>query len=398
MILEFPSNHKDLVFCIIDNTWSYKSGWTKELIKNQSDFAITNITHKGFTVLQGLDEDSLLNEASEKYKFAVVMSTGTELIKGTSFFDSVLEECTDNFLVKGHILDRGNAYYELHHQCYLVNLHNYKLCNKPKIGSQYLGEKHTKVKPVRSSANIHDDYTPIEIYQGNDFEFYEHKLHGWNIIDKALQFTGSIPAFGQEIRSSKRYLYPENQELFLQNSDYIYKKEEYCATQLVHRETTEEICFDYNNFEQIVAPASGFWWLPITSKNCSVFVYDYNERSIDYWRERYPEFSYFRANLLCDNIDFTFLDPSKRTLVNLSNIFAYEGTMYTFSLEKRLQKENEIIQKIQQTVPNAVIYFSMRSCTGFVSHEFLDTAKNTKTFELCDIKTPTWHCNGEWTH
>jgi hypothetical protein len=127
-IINYPANKKlDIVFCLVDNIESSSTNFTKELIKNQSDYTISNIHIKGYDVYQGFDEDALLSHVSTyNYRYAVVFSTGTEFINGMKFFNEIEKLISSDFFLAGHVLDRGNAYYELHHQCYIVNLKKYK--------------------------------------------------------------------------------------------------------------------------------------------------------------------------------------------------------------------------------------------------------------------------------
>ena len=73
-IKTFNGQSKSIVFCFVDNTHIYTSAWTRELIKNQSDYSITNITSKGYSVVQGQDEDALLKYVATDYKYAVVFA------------------------------------------------------------------------------------------------------------------------------------------------------------------------------------------------------------------------------------------------------------------------------------------------------------------------------------
>lgn len=395
MINEFPAAeiaNQDIVFCFVDNTWSYTSGWTKEIIKNQSDYTITNITCKHFQVLQGLDEDILLRHAAKSYKHAVVFSTGTEFINGDGFFDEVIKECTSDYLVKGHILDRGNAYYELHHQCYLVNLENYNRAGQPAIGNQELGCVHHQVEPIRSQENFHDEYTPYYLQKGSKLKSYEHKLHGWNIVSTALE-QFDIHAFNQDIKNNKKHYYPENQKEFLKHSSWLFKREQFCSTEFVHTKTTETLNTKLDDFEQILTPASNDWGVPGSSK---VFMYDYNLKSIEYWQEKNPTNKFIHCNLLHDLIDLSLLDTNKKTLINLSNIFAYEATTVTHSLEHRLFMENETIKHIQKFLPNACINFTLRACSGFSQCQYYGKADSFRPYKLNELTIPTWHANGDW--
>jgi hypothetical protein len=85
-------------------------------------------------------------------------------------------------------------------------------------------------------------------------------------------------------------------------------------------------------------------------------------------------------------------DSGLNTLVNLSNIFAYEATSPFYSLDYRLNKENAAIIAIKETLPDAVISFSARACTGFVDALLIGDIHPIKIQEL---NKPSWH-NGDW--
>ena len=126
-VIEFnPGWKTDIAFCFVDNTRTYQSD-IREFMKNQADGTLSNIYNKGWTVYQWVNEDALIKHASDKgHKWAVVFSTGTEFINGAVFFDAILKLIKQDFFIAGHILDRDDAYYELHHQCYVINLEIYK--------------------------------------------------------------------------------------------------------------------------------------------------------------------------------------------------------------------------------------------------------------------------------
>jgi hypothetical protein len=79
------------------------------------------------------------------------------------------------------------------------------------------------------------------------------------------------------------------------------------------------------------------------------------------------------------------INSEKKTLINLSNIFCYEGTAMFSSLEYRLQKETELINMIPA---DWTIVSSMRSTQGFTNQH-----NNVK---LVKLTKPTWHYRGDW--
>lgn len=401
-MVEFLGSNKDIVYCFVDNTWQYNSAWTVELIKNQSDYTITSLVSKGYTVLQGLDADELLKAAAKRFNHAVVFSTGTEFINGINFFEEIKKLIETDYFVAGHILNRGDAGWELHHQCFTINLKKYVKYGSPEIGKQYLGATHISIEPIYSTENYHDEYTPVWIKKGHLEKTYNHKCNGWNILDVAFLNNEPVIVYNESLRNNKKHYYPENQIEFLKHSDWIYQRESFCSTTMIHENNTEWTNKELSNIEQVFSPASGMWWKSYISKDCHVILYDYNDKALNYWKEQTKnikniKFDFKKINLLTDDTNILDeFDNSKNTLINLSNIFAYEGTTFLTSLEKRLYKESEWIYKIKEKLPQAWINFSTRACTGFIEHNLLEKAKDTKIYKIKELTKPTWHMNGDW--
>ena len=393
-VVEFKSRSNPIVFCFIDNTHQYKSAWTQELIKNLSDYTISNLSIKGYDVYQSESEDDALSRVVEMdYTHAVVFSTGTEFINGRNFFKEIESLVKTDFYVYGHILDRGDAYYELHHQCYLINLKKYQELGCPEIGRPKLGNSHQQQVPRRSMENIHDSYTPLWVQPGNYDRVYNHKLHGWNLVSKILAAGGTICAFDEKIRNNKKHYYPEDQTEFLKHISWAYSRYQYCADEFIHTSNTELVNAPSNDYEQIITPASGTWFVDYIKKDHPVTVvyYDYNQKSLDYWQANAPvidnvTYKFVKVDLLgIYGAEQLIVNPGKKTLINLSNIFCYEGTAMFSSLEYRLQKETELINMIPE---DWTIVSSMSSTQGFTNQH-----NNVK---LVKLTKPTWHYKGDW--
>lgn len=384
-MINFFENNKDILYCFVDNTNSYDSAWTKEVIKNISDYTISNLYHKGLSLVQSENEDEMLQyAAAQGYKHALVFSTGTEFIDGDNFFMTVSNLSTTDYFIYGHILDRKEAYYELHHQCYLINIEKYIALGLPSIGGVMLGHSDNFVEPVRSVDNLHDDYTPLWIKQGKSFKKYHHKLHGWNIINKGLAYGYSIDAWSKDARQQKIHYYPENIKLFNENINQIYKKYNYCQTTFVHTTGTEDI-YNLAEYKQIVTPASSDWWKQFAQSDTEIILYDYNLQSLEYWKNNTKDYNvtYVHCNLLTDNL-LEYINDVDSTFVNLSNIFSYEGTVALYSLEHRLSRENYYLNNLKK----ATVVITGSASAGFI---------NKKGATIRDLKKPTWHI-GEWNY
>lgn len=406
-MIKFPAieTASNIAFCFVDNLHNVKEDWVKEIIKNVSDFTISNVNNKGFDLYQGFDEDSLLNEVAKlNYDHAVVFTTGTEFINGSSFFDQVRSLVEQDYFVAGHILDRGDAYYELHHQCYVINLKYYKKLEMPIIGKQQLGSKHSQEIPWRSRENWHDDYTPKTISGGDQIREYNHKCHGWNILKQAFDQDFPVLVFDENIRNNKKHYYPESSEDFYKNLSWLYYRQNFCLTEFVHTANTEKVNFPpRQRYDQIITPASGLWFMPfLKNKTGKVIMYDYNQKSLDYWKENMPK-DISCEFVLCDLYSginfFEKIDKQALTLFNLSNIFNYEGTVAFYNLKYRNYKENQILDQIENNLPNAEINFTSRASTGFHfnnHYQYFSKVNLIKRVNLTELKKPTWHINSDW--
>lgn len=266
-IVEYKGKNTDIVFLMVDYTSKINNDWTRELIKNLSDYVLSNIIQKGYTVLQGINEKLLLDSAKE-YKHAVVFSTGTEFTNGSKFFEALEEAVKKDYFLQGHVPDRGEGYYQLHEQCYFINLKIYRELGCPDIGDFSFYDSHKQIAPIRSKENLHDDYTPIWIKPGHTEQHYVHKWHGWNILSIALQKNLPILIFDEEIRNNKQYYYPEYQQSFDLAQEYMYGKHTISNQPMFYAINTEDIPnSNLGVIHQLVTQASGLNWIDVLLKN-----------------------------------------------------------------------------------------------------------------------------------
>lgn len=358
-----------IVFCIVNDIDTYANDDIKSTIQNILDFTISNLYIKGYKVIVGTDEDQLLRSV-DHYNHAVVMSPGTEYINGFEFFNSLEELLKKDFFLAGHILDRTmyDAYYELHHQCYVINLKYYRELNCPEIGKPEYDKPHNRIEPLRSRENWHDDYTPKAVSKGTVLKTYLNRCHGWNLLSLAFENNLPVIVFDDTIRNNKKHHYPESEKDYYKNSEYIEQKFNYCKNEFVHTDNTEWSNGITEVYEQIVIPASGTLYLDLVEKGRVVF-YDYNQRALDYWKEHCPrkegiEYQFIKTDLLNDLEIVNHIDPDLKTLVNLSNIFCYEGTAAKYSLTHRLTAQNNLVNAIENKVKKVNINFTIKADAG----------------------------------
>lgn len=358
-----------ITFCIIDDIDSYANSEIKNTIRNICDFTISNLYTKGYRSVIGKDEDYLLKNVDTDY--AVVMSPGTEYINGAAFFNELEKLITRDFFLAGHILDRTmhDAYYELHCQCYVINIKYYKSLGQPNVGTFEKYSPHTQIEPFRSKANWHDDYTPTVVTQGFQERTYKHKCHGWNLLRLAFDHSLPVLVFDEGIRYNKKHYYPESEKDYYKNVEYIQHKLDYCANEFVHTSNTEYMTSEIKKqYNQIVIPASGTHYLNLI-ENGRVIFYDYNQRALNFWKKNILrksdiEYVFVHTNLLEETSIIEYLNSDLSTLVNLSNVFCYEGTAAKYSLRHRLLAQENLLHLLRTKVKNIDINFSLRADAG----------------------------------
>jgi len=358
-----------IIFCVVNDIHTYADDSIKSTIQNILDFTLSNLYVKGYKAIVNVDEDEILQLAKD-YDYAVVMSPGTEFINGVEFFNSLEKLIEKDFFIAGHILDRSlyHAYYELHHQCYVVNMMYYKFLNCPTVGKLSKNSPHSQIVPIKSIENWHDDYTPKIVSKGTRIQEYHHKCHGWNLLKHAFENNLNVLVFDESIRNNKKHYYPESKEDYDKNASYIDQKFNYCKKEFVHTDNTEWANEINGTYNQIAIPASGTLYLNLIEKG-NVIFFDYNQRSLDYWmenciRKQGINYKFVKTDLLNDLVLIDHLDPDLKTLVNLSNIFCYEGTAAKYSLKHRLTAQNNLVSALKNKVKDININFTIRADDG----------------------------------
>jgi hypothetical protein len=440
-MLKFNSHaaSDNIVFILLDRISTCQTPWTAELMKNLSDFVLSNILNKGFNVIQGIDEDLMLKEAAKDYTHAVVLSTGTEFINGDEFFNEVelAVYSEDSFFLMGHIPDRDDGYYELHDQCYIINLDTYTELGCPNVGEFAYYSEHTQIEPARSNINIHDDYTPLWVLPGTVEKTYKHKWHGWNIISVALANNKIVKVFPSTFRNNKVYYYPNYEPAFIPKSSYLYGKYSVASQALFYPYNTEEfIAVDFKGpVRQLVIQASGLQWYEYLlyygyDENTIVRFVDYNlfalecmnhitsnwDGTADYmqfaqdyvdsrrsilttsndhmitttgskqdvdttmWQDMLTKikFEFHHQDLVLNTAlpVSTWVDNVPSTIIHLSHIFNYDPVAPFVPLKHRIYNERLLLDKLKKHVPDATLIM-----VGNVSD---------------NLQRPTWHMNGDW--
>ena len=437
MVMRFRTEkNRSIVFCILDITDDCKSGYAKEICVNLTDFLINRCDLHDHDILISKDENALIKTAADEgYAHAVLISAGTSLGLSDRLFEAVDNQCKEDFFIAGHILDRGensfykkNACFELHKQFYIINLDQYKELGSPTIGNEEWVQ-HQQIAPVRSKEFLYDDpEIPVWIKQGVELKTYSVKLHGWNIINTALENDRKLITLNQQIRSSKKYLYYEHDHVFLRQLEDIKYHQFFCNNFFAGWNSDRlKLDLPFNGpVEQYASVGIGFNWIKnletvgFTNEtkviftdinhNCLMFM----KKMVEEWDgKNYADFYWNNKPMLPNNppyipdtykdqiaeqwnkfletfdewdlhwsqvknlkydyilIDYTasfnfnWLEEDKKTLLNLSDLYNHAPFIASSSLKYRISCENNLLQKLKKKDPNITLITTSRAADGF---------------------------------
>jgi hypothetical protein len=378
----YPSKFNDnkTCVCIVNDIDHYTVD--RQYAINRADYTISNLTGMGYTVFEHKSIDKLLQRACAKYDHAVVISAGTEFINGTQFFDTHPKE----YDLLCHILDGGDAYYGIHPQCFSIDLQTYIDLDCPEFGEEQFFTDYKALEPLRSHGSIHDDYLPTWIGAGKIEVNYKHKQAGWNLIKTLLDNHHTIEAYAEDQRNGKFYQYRGGE-----TSSYIYQKYNYCLTTHVHTQATGKPHYPrvYDTpIMRLVAPAN-----PAAAEQrgpaAEYIYYDYNLSALE---AAGGGIHVDPVNTPDDFVAHIPKDDPQRTVIDMSNVFCYEGTAAMYSLRYRVAQENKLILALQQELGDATVIFDQRAAEGIQT--WIAETGLVKDLTLTDYNSldlPSWH-------
>lgn len=148
----------------------------------------------------------------------------------------------------GHIIDTGERFY-LHEQCFLIDVEAFDI--------NLLDQKDTIAPNIqRSSANIHDDYTPLWIRGDGTFSHKTWQHFGESLIADHITRGNIVSNWRNEVRGIKHYIRTDEERAhWLQGQrDYMSLAER--QFWILNNEDIKVL-----DGEKLVMPASGLCWI-----------------------------------------------------------------------------------------------------------------------------------------
>jgi hypothetical protein len=145
------------------------------------------------------------------HDYILIQAQGHYLLNKHEVAAALDEEMERGFFVICHLLDKGQSYFGIHHQCLCVDLNEWDKLGRPQFGIPSDGPI-VLHRPLRSVENFHGKHTPIWIAPSGDTRRYPHRFSGWNFVNVALNAGARIAPFSHRLRRCKAYLYPEKDD------------------------------------------------------------------------------------------------------------------------------------------------------------------------------------------
>jgi len=440
----------------LDLTSRIKDTMALALSKNITEFWTQEAANYNMKVSCSDNADNLLNWADQAgLNYLLVVATGSHLAKRKNLFNALpeyIEKNKDTLTVAGHVLDRWSKFYELHHQCFLVDMNWWRAAGKPFVGEENMNIAWTATKVRRSEENWHDDYTPHWIEKTDDNTDYTGRRYGWNILNEALKSGNRINSFNELIRDNKYYLYPEVEPDFHSKMTDVFNNMQSYSHFVANTETPPDKM--PSGMQGVICTAGGLTPLICAytanlKPGAKVSIFDVSPLSIAIQREFRKakcNFKNFRQDFenvtrglqldsmwrAVDNIDrmqeiIDTLMPQgledfinnvwphlevlhfemnltelyyvrnlinrhkgENTLVHLTNIFHYQNTGWLYSATNRYRLERDLINLFNKEGPDNLFLYSNRPGRG--SNWRFHTPRQILSNPMLTKQTPGLEC------
>jgi hypothetical protein len=200
----------ELIFGVLDTSDRIYDSVAAGFSRNLAEFWLIEVERQGHKVLVHSEIDTLLNAAADlNCKYLIVGALGGIYSSEDDFFAEMKKwiEQNPDFYIVGHIADKKQYWYELHEQCFVINLDIFRRLGRPVYGTYQKGEfQLTHVE--RSIENFHHDFTPHWLKPTSEKITVSQVGRGFNLLDVGLKAGHPIYAFPERLRNAKFFLHP----------------------------------------------------------------------------------------------------------------------------------------------------------------------------------------------
>lgn len=186
----------------------------------------------------------------------------------------------------GHILDKSDQYFEIHEQCFVIEVSAYKDIGCPK----YSGGNNLELQNVsRSKENFHNEYTPVTVFADEGMSKFTNIKDGALIISKLLEHGYNIRPFTEEERKHKFYLY---NDITMKYGSYL-RIEANMSDTVFNCATEPLISENMPTVQKIITPANGLQALAIVDRCENLHTIDFkdiNSKQLEFTQKLIQEY------------------------------------------------------------------------------------------------------------
>jgi hypothetical protein len=185
-----------------------------------------SIKYRRIPQVSSYDFVELCNLGLDKgYTSILIMKQGIvmqDFIERTQpYWEDQYKDC----VIVGHILDREEAWWQLHPQCMWIDLVWWEKAGKPFFGERLDDIEWTATKVERSTDTLSDwqTYNPTWIKATEETVTAKGQRTGWNLLNSALKDNRKVAVWDKNLRAGKEYVYGEMNDYY-EKINYIGKE------------------------------------------------------------------------------------------------------------------------------------------------------------------------------
>ena len=179
--------------------------------------------YRRFNQISAGTELELFEKALGKgYTKLLVIKQGNILQDFIEIFRDEYREKWSGVTLAGHILDRGDQYWQLHPQLFYIDLDWWVQAGKPNFGVRDINnpEQYEAVTPVRSTETLVEGewYNPVGVSPGTETKTYCGQWEGGELLRAVFADPLAVTEpWPERLRKHKSYLYPEMPDFWEEN-------------------------------------------------------------------------------------------------------------------------------------------------------------------------------------